>query len=105
VLLGFLLGAAAAIAALLHADFRPARPAEPAALTLSAPIHAPPPSATPAVQPAKPKPAASAKTDAKAEAPAKPKPPAPPSEEVQITEDAAAAGMTSHKQSDAPDLY
>jgi hypothetical protein len=116
-LLGFVLGAAAAVAALLHADFHVQAPREtsrliqlhtaPAAaqLALQALIRAPEPRPPPAVtaKPAAPTPAPKATTPAAGSSISMYKPAIPKS--AQVDEDAAAAGMTSRPSSDVSDLY
>ncbi len=109
VLIGFLLGAAAAIVTLTHADWIKRLPDSMAAAgaTAVAPMHAPGPPPAPAIKPIV---AAIAPSDAPpaaqpteehastmAVAPA-------PGEDAQVQEDAAAAGMTSHAGAAKTDL-
>ena len=112
VMLGFLLGAAAAIAALMHADFRSSPHPDLSGLIRIAPVRvlAPaPPAASflhppPAVVRTAATPEVKTSPNAAAPTPSKPKPP-PVSDTAQVDEDAAAAGMTSHTPRGVPEIY
>lgn len=108
VLLGFLMGAGAAIALLVHAD--PARQLlavvrPPAAPSRSAPIArlANTIAVSARAQPARPQPPASA--SALATAPRAIRSVEPPAPNAEVAEDAASAGLTARAATDTPDLY